>query len=79
MFSDILNLEGHQNSCIGLKVTVILMNGWILPTGGANRYTKLENLACSQTVFLQFTFCIKHRFMKTLLLSSVATFIHNTG
>ena len=49
MFSYILNLEGHQNSCIGLKVTVILMNGWILPTSGANRYTKLENLAWFQT------------------------------
>ena len=45
----------------------------------ANRYTKLENLAWSQTVFLQFTFCRKRRFMKPLLLSSVAIFIHNTG
>ena len=34
-------------------------------TGGgrdtANRYTKLGNLAWSQTVFLKFTFCRKHR------------------
>ena len=44
-----------------------------------NRYTKLENLAWSQTVFLQFTFCRKCRFMKPLLLSSIANFIHNTG
>ena len=44
-----------------------------------NRYTKLENLAWSQTVFLQFTFCIKRRFMKPLLLSRVAIFIHNIG
>ena len=34
IFSDILNLE-HQNRCIGSKVTAILLNGWILPTGGA--------------------------------------------
>ena len=46
---------------------------------GANPYTKLENLAWSQTVFLQFTFCRTRRFMKPLLLSSVAIFIHNTG
>ena len=44
-----------------------------------NRYTKLDNLAWSQTVFLQFTFCRKRRFMKPLLLSSVAIFIHNIG
>ena len=29
-----LNIEGHQNCCIGLKLTVTLLNGWILPTGG---------------------------------------------
>ena len=34
-FSEILNLEGHQNCCIGSKVMTILLNGWILPNGGA--------------------------------------------
>ena len=34
--------------------------------------TKLENLAWFQTVFSQFTFCRKRRFMKPLLLSSIA-------
>ena len=34
MLSEILNLEGHLNRCIGSKVTAILLNGWILPTGG---------------------------------------------
>ena len=29
-----LNLEGHLNRCIGSKVTAILLNGYILPTGG---------------------------------------------
>ena len=33
-FLEIQNLEGHQNRCIGSKVTVILLNGLILPTGG---------------------------------------------
>ena len=31
IFSMILNLEGHLNSCIG---SAILLNGWILPIGG---------------------------------------------
>ena len=33
-FYKILNLEVHQNCFIGLKVTVILMNGGILSSGG---------------------------------------------
>ena len=33
-FLDTLNLEGHLHRCIGSKVTAILLNGWILPTGG---------------------------------------------
>ena len=31
---EILNLEDHLNHYIGSKVTAILLNGWILPTGG---------------------------------------------
>ena len=33
-FSEILDLEGHLNRCIDSKVTAILLNWWILPTGG---------------------------------------------
>ena len=33
-FKEILNLEGHQNHSIGLKITAILLNGLILPIGG---------------------------------------------
>ena len=29
IFSEILNLEGHQNHCIGSKVKAILLKGWI--------------------------------------------------
>ena len=32
----ILNLEGHQNRNTGSRITVILLNGWILPIGGAS-------------------------------------------
>ena len=28
-FWEILNLEGHQNSITGSRVTAILLNGWI--------------------------------------------------
>ena len=31
--SEILNLEGCLSQCKGSKVTAVLMNGWILPTG----------------------------------------------
>ena len=34
LFSKILNLEGKQNCCIGLKVMAILLNWWILTVGG---------------------------------------------
>ena len=33
MFLEILNLEGHLNCFIGSKVTAILGNGGILPSG----------------------------------------------
>ena len=39
----------------------------------ANRYTRLENLAWSHSVFWRFIFCRKRRFMKPFLLSSVDT------
>ena len=29
IFTDILNLEGHLNCCIGSNVTAILLNVWI--------------------------------------------------
>ena len=32
---EILNTKGHPNRITGSKVTAILMNGWILPIGGA--------------------------------------------
>ena len=37
---------------------------------GANRFTRIGNLAWCQTVFIQLIFCRKCRFMKPLLLSS---------
>ena len=30
---EILNLKGHQNRITGLRVTAILLNGWIFPIG----------------------------------------------
>ena len=34
ILSEIQNLEGHQNCRFGSKVTALLLNEWILPTGG---------------------------------------------
>ena len=34
IFVENLNLEGHLNRCISSKVKAILLNGWILHTGG---------------------------------------------
>ena len=31
---EILNFKGHHSYIIGSKVTVILLNGWVLPVGG---------------------------------------------
>ena len=36
IFQEILNPEGHPNCFTGTKVAVILLNGWILPIGGAS-------------------------------------------
>ena len=33
ILKDIFNLEGHQNSITGSRVTVILLNGWTFPIG----------------------------------------------
>ena len=33
---EILNLKGHSNCINGSRVTVILLNGWILPIGVAS-------------------------------------------
>ena len=35
ILSEILNLEGHLNRCIGSKFTAIMLNWWILPTDRA--------------------------------------------
>ena len=52
LFFKILNLEGHQNRCIGSKVTVILLNEWILPTGGAACGRVCSCSLCSRLVLL---------------------------
>ena len=36
MIKNFLNPEGHQNPISGSEVTAILLNGWILPIGGAS-------------------------------------------
>ena len=35
-FLKVLNLQRHPNCITGSKVAAILLNGWILPIGGAS-------------------------------------------
>jgi len=51
-----LNLEGHPNRIDGSKVTVILLNGWIMPNGGALSGRVCAQLA-KQACFHKFIFC----------------------
>ena len=43
-FLRILNLKGHHNCIIGSRVTKVLLNGWILPIGGASALEGLWSL-----------------------------------
>ena len=36
LLKEIFNRKGHPNCITGSKVTVIWLNGWILPIGGAS-------------------------------------------
>ena len=63
IFSDILNLEGHLNRCIGSKVTAILLNGWILPTGGAAS-GRVCPAACAAGLFFSWTGSLQKDFLK---------------
>ena len=42
-FWEILNLEGHLTRITGSRVTAILLNGWILPIGGASSLEGLRS------------------------------------
>ena len=50
----------HWNRCIVSKVTAILMNGWILPTGwvASGRVCPAACAVCSRLVFLLFHFLL---------------------
>ena len=43
IFFEILNLEGHTNRITGSRVKAILLNGWILPIGGASALEGLRS------------------------------------
>ena len=56
MFQEILNLEGHSNRITGSKVTAILLNGWILPIGGASAVKGPAFAACPAGLFKKESF-----------------------
>ena len=51
MFLKIQNLEGHPNLITGSRVTAILLNGWILPIGGALVVKGLRSTGLPHLVF----------------------------
>ena len=48
---EILNLKGHLICITGSRVTVILLNGWILPIGGASAVGCRRSLGLPRLVF----------------------------
>ena len=45
----ILNLEGHPNRITSSTVMAILLNGWILTTGGASAMKGLQSMGLPNT------------------------------
>ena len=54
-----LNLEGHLNHFIGLKVTSIFMNGGMLSSGGVASGRVCFYSLCSRLVCRKYLICIK--------------------
>ena len=52
IFLKILNSEGHPNHMTGSKVTAYLLNGWILPIGGASAWKGLRLQPAQQACLL---------------------------
>ena len=52
IFKEIQNVEGHPICLTGLKVKTILLNGWILPIGGASVEKGLRLQPAQQTCLL---------------------------
>ena len=45
------NLEGHENCITSSRVTEILLNGWILPFGGASAVEGLQSTELPRLVY----------------------------
>ena len=57
IFKEVLNRKVHPNCITGSKVTVILLNRWILPIGGASAVKGLRLQPAQQACFA----CIVHK------------------
>ena len=49
-FLEMLNLEGHPKRTFGSQVMAILLNGWILPNGGASAVEGLRSTGLPRLV-----------------------------
>ena len=50
IFTEILKLEGHLNPITCLRDTALLLNGWILPIGGASAVEGLRSMQWGYSV-----------------------------
>ena len=56
IFEEILNIKGHPNHITGSQVTKILLNGWILPIGGASAVKGLRLQPAKQACWSTFEY-----------------------
>ena len=59
MIKTLLNPKGHQNPISDLKVTAILLKGWILPIGGASAGEGLRLQPVQQACFFRYQYRTK--------------------
>ena len=62
--SEVLNVEEHQNGLIGTKFTAILMNGWILPTGGVASGRVCPAACAAGLLFIEEIILLRVRILK---------------
>ena len=59
MIKTFINPEGYQNRISGLKVTAILLKGWILPIGESSAVEGLRSTGLPRLVFRDSEVCLE--------------------
>ena len=74
VIKNFLNAAGHQNRISGLKITAILLKGWILPIGGASAGEGLRLQPSQQACFSRIE-ALGYFFLRILVLLSYSTLL----